>query len=191
MPGAVVPSKFKTSNLDGEQVTMVEIINEELEDGDFVADNFEQSVQSMYYHSAKAHWLVQSIQKDGLWNPIQGYTTHAGNKTQLRVHPGSVRSGVFEEMEDPNMEMLIWDTFNQLEHVKSMTLDETIEYWKVLVNNKENSAHDNMSLCWTNQTIEFQCDMSSIDFRKYVYAHNEKVTRLAKGKPLNLSLIHI
>lgn len=186
MPGSVVPAKFKTSNLDGEQVTMVDIIREELNEGDFVADNFEQSVQSMYYHSAKAHWLVQSIQKDGLWNPIQGYTTNAGGKTQLRVHPGSVRSGVFEEMEDPNMEMLIWDTFNQLEHVKSMTLDETIEYWKVLVNNKENSAHDNMSLCWTNQTIEFQCDMSSIDFRKYVYAHNEKVTRLAKGKPLNI-----
>ena len=35
-------------------------------------DHVEISLNSMYYHSAKAHWLVQSIQEEGLRHPIQG-----------------------------------------------------------------------------------------------------------------------
>ena len=67
-------------------------------------------VGSCYYHSAKAHWLVQSIQKEGLWAPIQGYTNNPfEDKIQFTIHPGSVRSCVFEEMENDNMECMIWD----------------------------------------------------------------------------------
>lgn len=185
-PGARIPTKFKTENLDGELVTIRDVIGEEKEEGDFLSDSFEQSVQSMYYHSAKAHWLTQSITKEGLWNPIQGYVVKINeNNWQLRIHPGSVRSGVFEEMEDPNMELLIWDVFDMCPDVESMNVDEVLDYWLELVNKKE-GAHDNLSIIWTNGTLEFQGDMSSIDFRRYVFDHNEKVTRLAKKKPLNI-----
>ena len=185
-PGAVVPTKFKTANLNDELVTMRDVVKDEIKEGDFKYDNFETSLQSMYYHSAKAHWLTQSIREEGLWNPIQGYVVKIGDDNyQLRIHPGSVRSGVFEEMEDPNMELLIWDVFDMIPHAKSMTLDDTLEYWLGLINKKD-GAHDNLSVIWTNGTLEFQSDMSSIDFRKYVYRHNEKVTRLAKKKPLNI-----
>ena len=40
--------------------------------------NGDQSLFSMYYHSAKAHWLIQSIQEEGLRAPIQGYVEKMG-----------------------------------------------------------------------------------------------------------------
>ena len=33
-------------------------------------------VGSFYYHGAKAHWIIDSIRKEGLWAPIQGYTSN-------------------------------------------------------------------------------------------------------------------
>ena len=71
--------------------------------------DFEENICSVYYHAAKAHWLVNSIRKEGLWNPIQGIVKKQGDMFSLDIHPGSVRSPVFECLDDWDMEMWIWD----------------------------------------------------------------------------------
>ena len=40
----------------------------------------------MYYHSAKAHWIIQDIQKNGLIHPIQGITKEVGDKFGMAIH---------------------------------------------------------------------------------------------------------
>jgi hypothetical protein len=91
----------------------------------------EESIGSSYYHSAKAHWLTQSIMKEGLWAPIQGFTHNPyDDKIQLTIHPGSVRSCIFEEIEDDDMELMIFDKTGALSDLPSATFTESVEYWK-------------------------------------------------------------
>ena len=140
----------------------------------------------MYYHSAKAHWLTQSIQEEGLWAPIQGLTQMCGDRIQLMIHPGSVRSGCFEEMEDPTHELLLWDSHDIIP-TNPITVKQCLEYWQDKVcNGFRKPKYKGLSAIWTMGTIEFQADFSNVDFRKYVWEHSEKVTKLAKGKPLNI-----
>ena len=102
-------------------------------------------VGSSYYHSAKAHWLIQSIQKEGLWAPIQGYTSNPhSDMIQLKIHPGSVRSCVFEEMENDDMECMIWDKTGQLSDFPSTTFEEVLEYWDTKLTKK--GSHKNISI---------------------------------------------
>lgn len=180
-------TKFAVSEpLTDKVVDIKDYAGEELVSGDFDAEDFPVSLNSMYYHSAKAHWLTQSIIEEGLWAPIQGITQSTGNKVQLMIHPGSVRSGCFEEMEDPNHELLIWDTHDIIPS-EPITVKQCLEYWKDKVTNGvRKPKYKGLSAIWTNGTIEFQADFSNVDFRKYVWEHSEKVTKLSKGKPLNV-----
>ena len=123
----------------------------------------------MYYHSAKAHWITQSIREEGLWAPIQGYTQspNGTNFTQLMIHPGSVRSGVFEEMEDPTHELLIWDFHDTFPDIPAMSIDDSLNYWKeTILNGNTKCNHKNLSVIFTNGTLEYQSDHSNIEFRR-------------------------
>ena len=155
-----------------------------IRDVDKVSDLCLENLSGSYYHAAKAHWLTQSIQEEGLWAPIQGLTTNNGDKTQLQIHPGSVRSGVFEEMEDPNMELLIWDTNGSLERLNTLSVDDVLEYWNKKLTLKD--VHKNISLTYINGVIEWGTHLSELGFREKVFEFNKKVHKLSKGKPLNI-----
>ena len=145
----------------------------------------QESLGSCYYHSAKAHWLTQSIMKEGLWAPIQGFTNNPyDDMIQFTIHPGSVRSCIFEEIEDDNMELMIWDKTGQLEHLPSSTFKEAMEYWKGKL--EEQKKHINISFLYCRGVIEWQTDLAELGFRTQVFDFNEKVSKLSAGKPLTI-----
>jgi|TARA_B110000444_G_scaffold159347_1_gene148986 hypothetical protein len=143
-----------------------------------------ESLTSMYYHSAKAHWIIQDIQKNGLIHPIQGITKEVGDKFGMAIHPGSVRSGCFEEMEDPSMELMIWDKHDVID-IEPITLENALEFWE---NRLEEQDCDmfNLSFSFVEGHLEFQHDLSNLNFRPKVHEFNRKVSKLAKGKPLSI-----
>lgn len=142
-------------------------------------------VGSQYYHGAKAHWLIQSIQKEGLWAPIQGYTGNPfEDKIQFTIHPGSVRSCVFEEMENEDMECMIWDKTGVLDHLPSATFEQVMEYWGKKLDVKE--RHKNISFLFCRGVIEWQSDLAELGFRNDVFKFNKKVHELSANKPLTI-----
>ena len=143
------------------------------------------ALNSSYYHSAKAHWLIDNIKKEGLWNPIQGMVNEShDNKYRLAIHPGSVRSGVFEILDDPTLQMWIWDKFDVLDEPE-YTIEELIEDAKN--SNWTEKGHKNISFNYSNGYIEISCEASvQTGFRPKVYEFNRKITQLCKGKPLNI-----
>lgn len=145
---------------------------------------------SSYYHAAKAHWLTQSIIEEGLWAPIQGVilkdSSWGDEKFKFFVHPGSVRSGVIEEMQDPNMLCHFFDPLNKVPAIKPATVDEFLDYWKDLLA-KRGIEQDNLSFIITGGVIEVNSEFANVgDFRPKVYEFNKKVHELSKGKPLNI-----
>lgn len=146
----------------------------------------EIQINSMYYHSAKAHWLIQSIQEEGLRHPIQGTTYKVDNRFGFRIHPGSIRSKVFEELEDPNFEIFATD-MHDIFDTKALTCDEVLEFWRdKLENKKEHVSHPQLSITFCNGNLEYNHDLMELGFRKEVYAHSKKATLQSKGKPLNI-----
>jgi hypothetical protein len=151
-----------------------------------ITDHTETSLNSMYYHSAKAHWLVQSIQEEGLRHPIQGMVFRAGDRYGFRIHPGSIRSKVYEELEDPNFEVFTTDAFDILPG-EPLTCDEAIQYW-----NDKCTARGvptglkNMTVTFVNGTIEYQHQLMDLNFRQEVYDFNKRVHLQSKGKPINI-----
>lgn len=143
-----------------------------------------EGLGSNYYHGAKAHWLTQSIQKEGLWAPIQGYTEKVNDSLKLVIHPGSVRSCVFEEMEQDDMELLIWDKSGQLSDFPSATLDEVLEYWGDKL--EQRGRHKNIAFLLCRGVIEWQTDLAELGFRQDVFKFNKKVHELSAGKPLTI-----
>ena len=149
------------------------------------SDRKKDALNSSYYHSAKAHWLIDNIKKEGLWNPIQGIVSESHhNMYKLAIHPGSVRSGVFEILDDPTLQMWIWDKFDVLEGPE-YTIEELIEDAR---NSKwTENGHKNISFNYSNGYIEISCEASvQTRFRPKVYEFNRKITQLFKGKPLNI-----
>jgi len=150
---------------------------------------------SSYYHAAKAHWLTQSILEEGLWAPIQGIIlkdtswfdeNNTEEKYKFFVHPGSVRSGVIEEMQDPTMMCHFFDPHNKVPEVEPATVDEFLDYWKDLLE-KRGIEQDNLSFIITGGVIEVSSEFANVsDFRPKIYEFNKKVHKLAKGKPLNI-----
>ena len=139
---------------------------------------------SNYYHSAKAHWLTQSIIEEGLWAPIQGYSKKVNDLMQLVIHPGSVRSCVFEEMEQDDMELLIWDKSGQLSDLPSATFEEVLEYWGTKL--EERNRHKNISFLLCRGVIEWQTDFAELGFRDQVFDFNKKIHELSAGKGLTI-----
>ena len=139
---------------------------------------------SNYYHGAKAHWLIQSIKEEGLWAPIQGYTEEINGLLQFVIHPGSVRSCVFEEMENEDMECMIWDKTGALEHLPSASFDDVLEYWGYKL--EQRGRHKNISFLLCRGVIEWQTDLAELSFRQEVFKFNKKVHELTAGKPLTI-----
>ena len=144
----------------------------------------ETTLNSMYYHSAKAHWLIQSIQEEGLRHPIQGTTHKVGDRFGFRIHPRPIRSKVYEELEDPNFEIFATDPYDVLDS-EPLTCDEALEYWSKKLDER-NAKHKNTSITFCNGVIEYQHDLMDLSFRKEVYAFNKRVHLQSKGKPLNI-----
>lgn len=149
----------------------------------------ENTICSIYYHAAKAHWLINDIQKNGLWQPIQGLTHHTGNpggKNSLSIHPGSMRSRSFQSMDYPDNTCLVTDYSNCFPNHPRLSMENVRDYWFSLIP-KEGR---NVNAIYTDQRkIEFSPSLvqgGGTDFRKYVYAYNKKVTKLCKKKPLNI-----
>ncbi len=164
--------------------------NDEYEDisnyvDDYDDSNGKRNINSVYYHAAKAHWLVDSIRKDGLWNPIQGKVRKQGDMFRLEIHPGSVRSPVFECLNDRDMEMWIWDDFDAIP-VPEIEVDEIIKWVKEKIQANPDKYHNNISFAFTHGYIEILCDLQQLSFRKDVYEFNKKACKLAKGKHLNI-----
>ena len=160
-------------NLDDEYVDITTHLSE---------GAIKSQADSVYYHGAKAHWLVDSIRKEGLWNPIQGIVTKSGDMFRLSIHPGSVRSGVFECMNDESLEMWIWDSHDAIP-VDEVSVDDIINWVK---DNLKEGQYRNMSFGYTHGYIEFNTDMQNLKFRDSVYDYNKKVSELSKGKHLNI-----
>ena len=139
------------------------------------------SLNSSYYHSAKAHWLVDNIRKEGLWHPIQGKVEKQSGKFRFAIHPGSVRSAVFEILDDPTLEMMIWDGHDAID-LPEITLEEYIEDLK---NNDKASKPRNISFNYANGYFEVSLSGVGMDFRKTVYRFNERVSKEMKGKHIN------
>lgn len=140
---------------------------------------------SSYYHAAKAHWLVHSIQKEGLWAPIQGVAIGNEDRYSLFIHPGSVRSCVIEEAQDENMECHFFDPKNLIKDVEPATVDEFLEYWKSKLNAK-GVTFDEISVTIIGGVLEVNTILNELSFREEVYAFNKKVSQLTKKKPLNI-----
>ena len=149
-----------------------------------ITPHTETTLNAMYYHSAKAHWLIQSIQEEGLRHPIQGTTHKINDRFGFRIHPGSIRSKVYEELEDPNFEIFATDPWDVLDS-EPLTCDEALEFWSKKLDER-NAKHKNTSITFCNGVIEYQHDLMNLDFRKEVYAFNKRVHLQSKGKPLNI-----
>lgn len=171
---------FGFKNINDEYQTLYDLVGETPQEA-----QKEDSFHSIYYHAAKAHWIIQSIREEGLRHPIQGVAEWQGDKHCLRIHPGSVRSCVFQEMEDPNMELFLWDVSDIVPHIKALTAEEVFKQWYGILENKD-APHYNLSAIYVDGIVEFGMDLASLDFRQEVYDFNKKVHKLSKGKPLNI-----
>ena len=154
----------------------------------------EGSLLSMYYHGAKAHWLIQSIQEEGLRAPIQGYVINngiTGSNVEptytFRIHPGSIRSGVFEEMQNNDMEIMVLDNFDVVK-VEPSSLDSVLEMWYNKLKRLDKPMH--CSFTYVDGCIEYNTALMDLDFRDEVHEFNKQVYDLAKGKPLTIYIGH-
>ena len=112
----------------------------------------ENSLSSCYYHSAKAHWLVNSIQKEGLRHPIQGHTHKSPSNSpyQLTIHPGSIRCKVMESLDDDDLYVLVTDFANVFDEIPALTFEEMMEMWEELCD-----GDGNLSAIFVDGKIEW------------------------------------
>ena len=146
----------------------------------------ENSLSSCYYHSAKAHWLVNSIQKEGLRHPIQGHTHESLSNCpyQLTIHPGSIRCKVMESLDDDDLYVLVTDFSNVFHDVPEYSFQEMMDMWSELGNNE-----GNLTAIFVDGKIEWSLSSEAgLDFRNEVFKFNKKVTKLTKKKPVNIYL---
>lgn len=146
----------------------------------------ENSLSSCYYHAAKGHWLMNSMQKEGMRHPIQGHThTNTGFEYSLSIHPGSIRSKVMETIDNPDFETIVTDYADAFKDVPALTFDELINYWKDLGN-----GEGSLSAIYVSEG-KFEWSLSTVagmDFREEVFEFNRRVTKLCKKKPVNIYL---
>ena len=146
----------------------------------------ENTLSSCYYHAAKAHWLVNNIQKEGLRHPIQGHTHKSTSASEfgLTIHPGSIRCRVMETLDDNDLYVLVTDFENVFDEIEPFTFEEMMDMWGELGNNK-----GNLSAIFVDGKIEWSLSSTAgLDFRYEVFDFNRKVTKLTKKKPVNIYL---
>jgi hypothetical protein len=88
-------------------------------------------------------------------------------------------------MENPDMELLIWDTNNSLERLPSATTEEVLAYWDDKLSERD-GRHKNIAFLYTNGVIEWQTDFAELGFRNDVFEFSKRIHELSKGKPLNI-----
>ena len=156
------------------------------EDCNLLNPEEENSLSACYYHSAKAHWLVNSIQKEGLRHPIQGHThlSNTQHKWNLAIHPGSIRCKVMESLDDDDIVVLVTDFGDVFDDVPPLTFDEFMKYWEDLAD-----GHGNLSAIFVDGKVEWSLSTEAgLDFREEVFEFNKKVSKLTKRKPVNIYL---
>ena len=153
----------------------------------FLEDNAHGNsmLYSSYYHASKAHWIIDSIQKEGLWAPITGIALKDGEQYSMSIHPGSVRSLIFEEMDDDSFELIVSDPHDVIDE-NPVSLDEFCYYWKDLLVNREHTQL-NISFMWIAGVLESHNEFANVSsFRPEIYEFSKKVRDLSKRKPLNI-----
>lgn len=154
-----------------------------------------ESFKSTVYHSTKAHFLLQSLQKDGLWNPITVTLGKNGELWNCRCHPGSIRSLVFSELDNDDFEIILWDCSDVFEDVPVLTAKELIEIYSVPMKRDiesgrlglEEAKDSNITFLLTDKRIEIQSGYTNVpEFRPVLYAHAKKTHELFAGKPLSI-----
>ena len=81
-------------DLDGNQVDPTQFTDYEHD------DQLVRDIDSIYYHSAKAHWIIDSIKKEGLFQPIQGIVLPCSNKEgnyDLMIHPANQVTCIYRD----------------------------------------------------------------------------------------------
>jgi hypothetical protein len=172
---------FSIKDENDEHIKFADIVNEPL------SDQSELNLNSMFYHAAKAHWIMDTVQTEGMHHPVQAVLTPSDErKTHMNmfVHPGSVRSLVIEEMDDPEFDLLVWDAYDFVEG-EVFTFDGILDYWK---NRLESFGKEifNMSFTYQGGIVEFANDFASANFREKVYDYSKNVHKMFKRKPLNI-----
>jgi len=176
---------FSSANENDVWVKVTDFIDDDHYDKD--DPQLTKDLESIYYHSAKAHWIIDSIKKEGLFAPIQGIvlpSTDKESQWELMVHPGSIRSLVFTEMDDPDFELTVWDAYDKV-NGEPVTFDQWLDYWRGLLI-KRDKPHKGLSFSITGGIMEVGTDFAGLDFRSEVFDFNSKITKLAKKKPLNI-----
>ena len=162
--------------------------------GDFTESDKPESMfvdtqlNAIYYHAAKAHWLVNSLREEGQWGPIIGRVVKNGSTYKLSIHPGSVRSQVFEILHNPDMEICVYDDYDLFD-APVLTLDEYLAeiYSKV----EKRDGHDNFTIAYNNGYLEIGHGAQDggegrTNFRKEVWKFNKRITELSAKKPLSI-----
>ena len=172
-------------NTDGEYQKLSTVSNDP--ECNELNDEEENSLCSIYYHAAKAHWIINSIQTEGLRHPIQGMSvyrnTDSTNSFKVMIHPGSIRSKVFETMDEPEFGTIVTDYANLFPHIEPMSAEDMLDFWKGI-------GQDTVSAVWTSDgKLEFSGSQTGgIDFRTEVHEFSKNITQLAAKKPINIYL---
>ena len=181
-------SNMDFMDINGEYADIVDYCDFEGSSVSKDATMTDEILNSVYYHSAKAHWLVHSLQKEGQWGPIIGRTYKSGNGFGLSIHPGSVRSQVFEILHDPDMEVCVYDDYDVFD-TEVLSLDRYIEIIREKVETR--GGHNNMSIAYNNGYLEINHGNQDggkgrSNFRREVFEFNKKVSLASAGKPLSI-----
>lgn len=191
MHTAEIPENYKrdfgggmcSRDLDGELFDPCQLVSEHYPKD----DQLTRDIDSIYYHSAKAHWIIDSIKKEGLYQPIQGIVlpcTNIEGNYDLMIHPGSIRSLVYTEMDDPEFELTVWDYYDRVDEER-VKFDDWCLYWLDILE-KRNKEVKTLSFNIVGGIIEIGTDFAGLDFRREVYEFNKNITILSKKKPLNI-----
>jgi len=176
-------------NVDGEYQKLSSVSDDP--DCDELNDEEENSICACYYHSAKAHWLVNSVQKEGLRQPVQGHThSPTGSEPvdyRLTIHPGSIRSKVLETMDEPHFLTLVTDYVNAYSDIPALSCQEILDYFEGLLKEPNEGT---LSAIWVGEgKIEWSLSaVGGTDFRNEVFDFNRRVSKLCKKKPVNIYL---
>jgi hypothetical protein len=172
-------------NHDGEYESLAKYSNFEGLTCDQNTDYVRDQLGSFYYHAAKGHWLIHNLQKEGLWFPIQGQINKNGDSASLQIHPGSIRTPVFELLNDDNLEVLLYNDKDMFPDVAPLELDEYLE--QIIEEVDIHGSHSNISFAYSMGYIETNLSLQSKrDFRKEVYDFNKKVSEQVKGKRVTI-----
>ena len=173
---------FERERKDGEHINEETI---DIQTGESIPlsndENFERQLQSVYYHSAKAHWLIDDIRINGLHNPIQGALHMQEDHTtySIQFHPGSIRSKVFNAMRWPTAKYIVWDAYNYIKS-EPLTLDEWIDEFMQCI------GINGLVFSYNGGVIECHVTQPSYNHRKLIGEFNKKASKQRANKPLTI-----